>query len=112
MFIVTAFEVLIEGGRGVQVHAAAASHLRHEQVLLIGYAAFLVVDDLAVAIEGETVLDVAPDAKDGYGLICGGQGGEPISKRAGGVGAVQYVNYALGGEIGRASCRERVFNWV
>src|ERR1035438_947586 len=98
-----AFKVLLKSGWGVQVDAAAAGHPHHQKVLLIGHAAFLVIDNLAVAIEREAVLDVPADAEDGYGLICRAHGVQAIGNGTSGVGAVQQVNDTLrGADLGDA----------
>ena len=73
-----------------------SGYLRHQQVLLIRHAFHGVVDHFAIAIEGEAILDVAPDAKDGHRFDSGGGGGQPLGQRACGVGAIQQVNYLLG----------------
>jgi hypothetical protein len=66
-------------------------------MLLIGHAGLLVVDDLAIAIEREPVLDVAPDAEDGNRLVTGSNRLKAVGERTGGVGAVEELNDALGG---------------
>jgi hypothetical protein len=60
----------------VQIHAAAAGHAYYEDVLLIGHTALLVVDDFAVAIEGEAIFNIAANTKHRDGFVAGYQGGD------------------------------------
>src|SRR5487761_2708868 len=65
LFVVPSLEVFLQGGGGVHVYAVSSRNPCHEQVLLVRNAAFLVIDDLVVSIEGESVLHVPANAKDG-----------------------------------------------
>ena len=65
-------------------------------MLLIRHAFHGVVDHLAIAIEGEAIFDVAPDAEDGHRFVAGGISSQPVGQRTRGVGAIQQVNHLFG----------------
>jgi hypothetical protein len=74
LLIVAAFKVLVEGSRGVEIDPVSAVDPHNQQMLLVGHAGLLVVDDLTIAIEREAVFGVAADAEDGNSLIGGSNG--------------------------------------
>ena len=97
LIVTAAFEILREVIGGVEIGSVPARDPYDEQVLLVGNTAFLIVDDFAVAVEGETVLDVAPHAKHGNRAIGRQKVGQPVGERAGRVGAIEEVDDAFGG---------------
>ena len=90
-----AFEILSEIILRVQIDAATPGDPCHQQVLFVGHAGLFVIDDLVIAIEGQPVLDVAADAKNGNRLVSGGKAGQPFRQRARLVGAIEEVHYSF-----------------
>ena len=96
-----ALQVLLQRRRGMQVHAAAPGHARHQQVLLVRHARILVVHHLAVAIKGQAIFHVAPHPEHRNRLIRRRQQLQPIGQRPRRVRPVEQVNHPLC----RGNCR-------
>lgn len=52
LFVVTAFEVLIQRGRGVKIRSATPSHPHNQKMLPFGDTTLLIVNDFAIAVKG------------------------------------------------------------
>ena len=89
-------EVFLEVGGGMQVDAFAAEDTDDEDVLLVRNAALTIVDDLAIAIEGEAKFNVATDVEDSNGLVGRCNSGEALGKGTRGVRTVEEVDDAFG----------------
>jgi hypothetical protein len=96
-----ALKIFDESRLCIEVGATSARDAGYEQVFLVRNAVLLIVDHFTVSIEREPEFDVAPDAKncDRLALRCDDR--ELFSQWAGGVGAVEEVNGALGCAHGR-----------
>jgi hypothetical protein len=97
LLVVTVGKVLLEVGGGMEVDTLATGDTNDKDVLLVGNAALAIVDDLAVAIEGEAVFDVAADVKDGYGFLGRSVSSQALGQGTGGVGTVEEMDDALSG---------------
>ena len=109
MLVVAVGEVFFEVCGGMEVNAFAAGDADDEDVLLVGNAALAIVDDLAVAIEGEAVFDIATDVEDGDGFVERSDGCQALSQGARGVGAVKDMDDALGG-VDLRNAAERAYS--
>ena len=83
-----AFEVFLQGRRGMQIDAVAARDSGHQQMLFLGNAALFVIDDLMIAIESKAVFHVAPDAENGNPFAGGSEVEQPVGQGPGGIGSV------------------------
>jgi hypothetical protein len=97
LLVMTVGEVLLEIGGGVEVDAFTAGDADDKNVLLVGNATLAIVDNLAVAIEGEAIFNVAADVEDSDGFVGRSDGCEALSQWASGVCAVEDVDDSLGG---------------
>jgi hypothetical protein len=80
--VLASFQIFPQRVLRMQVDAAPAGDPRYEQVLFIGHAGLFIIDDLVIAIESKSVLDVPAHAKDGNGLVGGSESAQSERKRS------------------------------
>src|ERR1700691_4990795 len=97
LLVLAAFKKLAEGELCVEIHAVTALDARYEYVLLIGHAVLVVIHNFTIAVERESVLDVAANAEYRYCLVCRNLLRNTLRERPRGVRTVEHANDTFGG---------------